>query len=57
MSFPRFGDDAVGRVHLHVTVARMVGLVLRPLDLATPYAIGLVEARLDLTSPSGVVRC
>src|SRR5262249_9380319 len=49
VGFQRLGDEAIGRVHLHVPVPRVVGLVLRPLDLATPYAIGLVQARLDLT--------
>lgn len=48
LGFQRVGDEAVGRIDLHVTAAGVVGLVLRPLDLPVTQAIGLVEARLNL---------
>ncbi len=44
----RVGDESIGGVHLHIAMPRLVGLVLRTLDLAVSQAIGLIEAGSDL---------
>jgi hypothetical protein len=48
VSLERVGDEPIHRVDLHVAVPRLVGLVLRTLDLAVPQAISLVDPSRDL---------
>ena len=44
----RLGNEAIRGVDLHVTMPRLVGLVLRTFDLTVPQPVFFIEASGDL---------